>query len=227
MYFLQVLLALLLFPICAKAQSNLIERIQNVQPSLVGVKTVYAKVLHAPSAGDKMVTYERWGTGLVIDPAGLVVTNTHIIINAPHIFVVFSDGTQLPAEVAYVNTGHDFSFLKVAPSRALNPVQWADSSQAQLGQAVVAMGNSDLNNQSILSGEVTRLLQSQSTGAVEFIEVNLNLYRGDSGGPILDHTGRLLGMIMAKNKSEERAGLAIASDRIREQYLIYKRNHSS
>ena len=237
MYLVLMPFFLFLSASAALAEPSLIDRVQKMQASLVEVKTVYTKVLRAPLAGDKatgliavgarMVQYTRSGTGLVIDPNGLVVTNTHTILNAPHIFVVLSDGTQMPAEVAFVSVGYDFSFLKVHAPKPLKTIQWADSSQARLGEPIVALGSSDLNAQSILYGEITKIIQSRSTGEVELIGVDLNLYRGDSGGPIWDREGRLLGMVMAKSKTRDRAGFAIAANTIHEQYLLYKRDHPS
>lgn len=203
----------------AWAQDSVIGRVQQLQGSLVEVKTVYVRTIRA-----RMVSFERSGAGIVIDPSGLVVTNTHIIINAPHIFVLLRDGTKLEARPVFVSAGQDFSFLKIDPPRPLQAIAWADSSRISLGQEIVAVGNSDYNNQSILSGQVSSLLQSHATGENEFIQVNLNLYQGDSGGPILDTQGRLLGIVMGKEKHQDRVGLAIASNKIREQYLRWKQN---
>src|SRR5262245_53024076 len=137
------------------AQNSLIERVQSSARSIVEVKTVYMKVLRAgpDDAGTgRVVTYERNGAGIVLDAGGTIVTNTHTIINAPHIFVVLRDGTRLEASVAYVSPDYDFSFLKVNPPRPLTPIQWADSSQVELGQEIIGIGNSDYDNQGILGG---------------------------------------------------------------------------
>ena len=63
-----------------------------------------------------------------------------------------------------------------------------------------------------------------STSTNDFLELDLDLYHGDSGGPILDEQGRLLGMIMAKRESQENSSIAIASNKIHLQYLQYKKN---
>ena len=203
----------------ALAQMSLIDHIQKAERSLVEVKTIYVKTIR-----HRAVSFERNGAGIVIDPSGLVVTNTHTIINAPHIFVILRDGTKLEAQVAFVSVEYDFSFLKINPPHPLAAIAWADSSQIRLGEQIAAVGNSDYDNQSILSGCVVSLLQSRLSGTIEFIETDLNLYQGDSGGPILDGQGRLLGIVMAKAKHQDRTSLAIASDKIREQYLRWKQN---
>lgn len=170
-----------------------------------------------------MASYERFGTGVIIDGTGLIVTNTHIIAHAPRIYVALHNGKVYEASPVYASEA-DFSFIRITPASTLKPIEWADSSQAMPGSPVIALGNSDYNQESILGGKITSLLESFSSGAVELIEVDINLYKGDSGGPILDEDGRLLGIIMAKRKTQDRKSYAIASNKIRQEYLNYKRN---
>jgi len=88
----------------------------------------------------------------------------------------------------------------------------------------VAVGNSDYDNQSIMEGQIKSLLQSLSSANVDFLELDLDLHHGDSGGPILDEKGHLLGMIMARRESQPNSSIAIASNKIHRQYLQYKEN---
>jgi S1-C subfamily serine protease len=106
----------------------------------------------------------------------------------------------------------------------LDSVAWVDSSIAKIGDPIIAIGNSDYNNQSIMEGHITSILQSLSTSTNDFFELDLDLNKGDSGGPILDEKGRLLGMVMAKRESQQNSSIAIASNKIRQQYLQYKQN---
>ena len=202
-------------------ESSLIARMQKVESSLVEIRTVYARTLRTKGGRKGIASYERYGTGIILDSSGIIVTNTHIIANAPQIFVALSNGKVFKAKVLYVGEA-DFSFLKINSPYRLKPIAWADSSQAQLGEPIIALGNSEYNYQSILGGKIISLIQSMSTGRVELLELNLNLYQGDSGGPILDQQGRLLGLVMAKQKSEDRKSYAIASNKIRQEYLKYK-----
>ena len=203
----------------ALAETSIIDHVQKLQSSLVLVHTVYTKI-----AADKThsVSYERTGSGIIIDAHGLIVTNTHTIINAPHIFVILHNGKKVEADVVFANVEYDFSLLRIQPPFALKAISWADSSQVKIGEQIIAVGSSDVNNQSILSGVITGLVQSQSTGDNELLETNLNLYKGDSGGPILNQYGHLLGIVRAKSKTEENTSYAIASNTIRKQYIIYK-----
>jgi len=227
-------------PSCAWGEPTLIDRIQNTENSVVTVRTELTKIMHTSPPGysiantipclpqradrPRTATFQRTGAGLVIDSSGIIVTNTHIIINAPFIFVYLKDGTKLPAQVLFASRDYDFSFLRVRPPHALQSVTWADSSRITIGEPIIAIGNSDFDNQSILAGHVKGIIQSFSAGTNDFLELDLDLYHGDSGGPVLDYQGRLLGLIMAKRESQQNSSIAIASNKIRQQYLQYKRN---
>ena len=204
------------------AQPSLIERIQKTQNSIVTVRTELTKIMH--TAPPRSATFQRTGAGLIIDPSGIIVTNTHIIINAPFIFVILKDGTKLPAQVLFASGNYDFSFLRVQPPHPLGSVKWADSSRIAIGDPIIAIGNADFDHSSILSGHIKSIIQSVSMDTRDFLELDLDLYQGDSGGPILDYQGRLLGLIMAKRESQQNSSIAIASNKIHQQYLQYKRN---
>jgi len=216
-----VLISFFLMPF-AWADSNLIDRIQQTEKSIVTVRTELTRVM--PTSPPRMATFERTAAGLVIDASGIIVTNTHTIINAPFIFIILRDGTKLPAQLLFASREFDFSFLKINPPYPLYSVTWANSSLINVGDPIIAVGNSDFDNQSIMSGRVKAIIQNRSSASNDFIELDLNLYHGDSGGPILDDHGRLLGMIMAKRESEPNSSIAIASNKIHQQYLQYKEN---
>ncbi len=211
-------------PACAgmTTESTLIDRIQETEKSMVTVRTELTRLMHTDPP--RTATFYRTAAGIVIDPSGIIVTNTHTIIHAPFIFVLLRDGTKLPAEVLFASGEYDFSFLKIHPPYPLKSVRWADSSLVNVGDNIIAVGNSDYDNQSIMSGHIKSILQRQSTSSYDFLELDLDLYHGDSGGPILDQQGRLLGMIMAKRESQANSSIAIASNKIRLQYLQYKKN---
>ena len=207
---------------CAWAETSLIDRIQQTEKSIVTVQTELTRVM--PTTPPQTVLFYRTAAGIVIDPSGIIVTNTHTIIHAPFIFVILRDGTKLPAQVLFASGEYDFSFLRIYPPHHLQRVHWADSSLIKIGEPIIAIGNSDFDNQSIMGGHVKTILQSLSTSTNDFFELDLDLNHGDSGGPILDNRGRLLGMIMAKRESQQNSSIAIASNKIYQQYLQYKKN---
>lgn len=216
------LMTILLSSSWAWGHSTLIERIQKTQNSIVTVQTELTKIMH--TSPPRSATFQRTGAGLIIDPSGIIVTNTHIIINAPFIFVILKDGTKLPAQVLFASGNYDFSFLRIQPPYHLQSVKWADSSRIAIGDPIIAIGNADFDLKSILSGHIKSIIQSVSTGTNDFLELDLDLYRGDSGGPVLDDQGRLLGLIMGQRESQQNSSIAIAANKIHQQYLQYKRN---
>ena len=197
--------------------------LQTVKSSLVEVRTLDTKTFNESDGHTKVAAYHTEGSGVIIGSDGIIVTNTHIVNSAPHIFVGLSDGTILEAKIVY-SSDADFSFLKVDPPYPLASISWADSSQAAIGTSVIALSNADGDGQHILGGVITNTINGITSNKVELFELNFNLYNGDSGGPLLDNQGELLGLIMAKRIDKDDKSYAIASNKIQQEYLQYKQN---
>lgn len=197
--------------------------LQNIKASLVEVRTINSKTISDNNGHTKVGTYHTQGSGVIIDSHGLIVTNTHIIANAPHIYVGLSDGTILEAKLVY-SSDADFSFIKIDPPYPLDTITWTDSSMVKVGTPIIALSWADDDQQHILGGEITSMINGTTTNKIELLELNLNLIQGDSGGPLLDEQGHLLGLIMAKRKDEDNKTYAIASDKIQQEYLQYTEN---
>ena len=185
--------------------------------SLVAIKAVDAPALHTENGKTGMASCERYGHGIIIDPSGIIVTSTHIIAAARHIYVALTGGKTFEATVLYTSKA-DFSFIKINAHSLLKAIAWGDSSGVQVGNPVVALANS----KSTLGGEITSLIKDTPSGNVELLELKLNLKPGDSGGPILNEQGCLLGLIMANRKSDNSKSYAIASNKIQQEYFKYK-----
>jgi S1-C subfamily serine protease len=198
----------------AVAQESLIERVEKSQDSIVGVQA---------GRVENGTPIEQSGAGIIIDPSGYIATNTHTILYAQFVLVTLSNGTRLPATIAAITPDSDVTFLKTDPPSPLKAIHWADSDAVRLGDAIITVGNSPLLKNTISGGTVKGIGQSQSGSGhlVDLIETDLNLYNGDSGGPILDRQGNFLGIITAKNLRVERSSWAIPSNKIREAFLSY------
>src|SRR5262249_37839743 len=81
------------------------------------------------------------GSGFVIDPSGIVVTNNHVISEADEITVIFNDGSRLKAELIGKDQKTDLALLRVKPEKPLKAVSFGDSDKLRLGEWVVAIGN--------------------------------------------------------------------------------------
>ena len=164
---------------------------------------------------------EKTGAGVIIDSNGLIVTNLHIVTFADKVAVILHDNTVVGAKILRYLSEDDLALLKIDPPYPLKSILLADSDKVQLGDPVMNIGHSDILNKTISGGIVNRLgtIDDNDNKKVEYIQVNMNLYKGDSGGPLLTPDGHLIGMIAAKYRSKNRATIAIPSNKIRELFL--------
>jgi S1-C subfamily serine protease len=142
------------------------------------------------------------GSGFVIDKAGLVVTNYHVVSDAKTVYVSFSNSDSMRAEIVGRDASTDVALLKViASSRALEPLQMGDSDTVEVGDEVAAIGNPLGYERSITLGIVSALHRSlTSPGGAPIdrvIQTDAVLNRGNSGGPLLNAQGEVVGVSSA------------------------------
>ena len=142
------------------------------------------------------------GSGFVIDKAGLVVTNYHVVGTAESVYVSFSNSDSMRAEIVGRDAATDVALLKVvASSRALKPLRLGDSDKVQVGDQVAAIGNPLGYERSITLGIVSALHRSlTSPGGAPIdrvIQTDAVLNRGNSGGPLLNAQGEVIGVSSA------------------------------
>jgi len=172
------------------------------------------------------------GSGFVIDEAGHIVTNNHVIESANVILVEFADGTQAEAELVGRDPDADVAVIKIDPSvKTLQPVTFADSEEVFIGQSVMAIGSPFGSQQAftlttgIISG-VDRSLQNESRYSMpELIQTDAAINPGNSGGPLFDMAGNVIGVntaILSGSGSASGVGFAIPSNTVRRiaPYLI-------
>src|SRR5262245_4131424 len=142
------------------------------------------------------------GSGFVIDKAGLVVTNYHVVGNARTVYVSFSNSDSMRAEIIGRDASTDVALLKViASSRALKPLELGNSDEVRVGDEVAAIGNPLGYERSITLGIVSALQRSlTSPGGAPIdrvIQTDAVLNRGNSGGPLLNAQGKVIGVSSA------------------------------
>jgi serine protease Do len=164
-------------------------------PAVVAITTDGGSVVGRGGSGGA-------GTGFVIDAAGIVVTNDHVVDNASSISVTTSDGKKLSARVLGEDASHDLAVLKVDTSN-LPAVELGDSDQVQVGDDVVAIGNAlDLDGglsatRGIVSG-LHREIPTDNGGRLQgLIQTDAAINPGNSGGPLVDAQGRVIGISTA------------------------------
>jgi len=167
----------------------------------------------------KVPSLERRGAGVIIDDSGLIITNLHTIIRSEKIIVRLLDGIEYTAEVVHMLEQRDLALLSISTDSALTSISFTKDSQLELGQEIINVGHSELLNKTISGGRITRLgWNSQDDRVIEFIQININLYKGDSGGPVLDKEGHLVGMVVADIRGVDRASIAVSADKIKALY---------
>lgn len=163
------------------------------------------------------------GSGFVYDTAGHVVTNEHVVDGASSVKVKLADGTTYSATVVGTDISTDLAVLKVdAPASKLTPLTLGDSSTLVVGDGVVAIGNPFGLDETVTSGIVSALdreIQAPDGTPIEgAIQTDAAVNHGNSGGPLLDLQGHVIG-ITAQIKSEsggsDGVAFAIPSNTIR------------
>ena len=164
-------------------------------------------------------TYERKttavGSGFIIDSDGLVVTNNHVIKNADSIEVVFEDGTRVPATLKGIDRKTDLALLEIKTDHPLPYVIFGDSDQAQVGDWVVAIGNPFGLGGTTTSGIISARGRDIRSGPLDdFIQIDASINRGNSGGPLFNTRGEVIGVnsaIYSPNGGSVGIGFAIPS----------------
>ena len=135
------------------------------------------------------------GSGFVVDPSGVVVTNNHVIADADTITVNFANGTQLDAELIGTDPKTDLAVLKVEPEEPLVSVKFGDSEALRIGDWVMAIGNPFGLGGSVSIGIVSARGRNINAGPYDnFIQTDAAINRGNSGGPLFDLNGDVVGI---------------------------------
>jgi serine protease Do len=135
------------------------------------------------------------GSGFIIDTAGVVVTNNHVIADADEINVILNDGTKIKAELVGVDKKTDLAVLKFKPTKPLVAVKFGDSDKLRLGEWVIAIGNPFSLGGSVTAGIVSARNRDISQGPYDnYIQTDASINRGNSGGPLFNLEGEVVGV---------------------------------
>ena len=135
------------------------------------------------------------GSGFVVDASGIIVTNNHVIADADEITVEFTDGTKLKAKVLGTDKKTDLAVLEVEPSKPLKAVPFGNSSGARIGDWVMAIGNPFGQGGSVTLGIISATKRDIRSGPYDnFIQTDASINRGNSGGPLFNMEGEVIGI---------------------------------
>ena len=155
------------------------------------------------------------GSGFIISSDGFVVTNNHVINQAKKIFVTLPTGKEVTAEVKGADPATDLAILKIDCEDCF-PLSFSNSDQLQVGQIAIAVGNPLGFQQTVTAGVVSalgRTLRSQSGRLIDdVIQTDAALNPGNSGGPLMDSTGKVIGVNTAIIKEAQGICFAVSSN---------------
>ena len=135
------------------------------------------------------------GSGFILDPSGLIVTNNHVIANAEQIMVTLSDNTSLQAKVVGRDPVSDLALLKIDPKKPLPAASWGDSAKVAVGDWVLAIGNPFGLGGTVTSGIISATARDIHAGPYDdFLQTDASINRGNSGGPMFNLDGQVIGI---------------------------------
>jgi len=172
--------------------SALVERLS---PAVVNIATDRSVQASAQDGGGVAQRARSLGSGFVIDASGLIVTNNHVVAGAREIYVGFQDGSRLAATIAGRDAKTDIALLRVKPRKPLAAVSFGNSDDAKTGDWVLAIGNPFGLGGSVTAGIISaRNRQLDAELYDDFIQTDAAINRGNSGGPLFDMDGRVVGL---------------------------------
>lgn len=135
------------------------------------------------------------GSGFVIDAAGVVITNNHVIADASEITVIFNDGQRLKAEVVGRDAKVDIAVLRVKPEKPLKAVKFGDSGKIRVGDWVMAVGNPFGLGGTVTVGILSARNRNINSGPYDdYLQTDASINKGNSGGPLFSMNGEVVGV---------------------------------
>ncbi|MDE1936591.1 DegQ family serine endoprotease [Bradyrhizobium sp.] len=208
--------------------------VQRVRPAVVNVYAAKVIQNHNPLLDDPI--FRRFfgvpgqqpeqmqrslGSGVMVDPSGLVVTNNHVIEGADQVKVSLSDKREFEAEIVLKDTRSDLAVLRLKDVHEKFPtLDFANSDELQVGDVVLAIGNPFGVGQTVTHGIISALARTQVgiTDYQFFIQTDAAINPGNSGGALVDMTGKLAGIntaIFSRSGGSQGIGFAIPANMVR------------
>jgi S1-C subfamily serine protease len=211
--------------------------VEKLSPSVVSIKMTHEVRTRTPRG---VVPFDMTGSGsgVIITPDGYILTNSHVVHNSKGLEVSLSDGTTYPADVVGADSDTDLAVLRI-PAFNIKAAELGDSDKLRVGQLVIAIGNPYGFQTSVTAGVVSatgRSMRSQSGRLIEnVIQTDAALNPGNSGGPLVDSSGKVVGVNTAIIQSAQGicfaipistarwvAGLLIKEGKVKRAYLGIK-----
>lgn len=211
----------------AHRRNAIVDVVQKVSPAIVYIGTEH--IIEARRGErffedffgigrERRHSVQSLGSGVIIDPAGVIVTNDHVIRGAAAIHVVLADGRQLEAEVIGSDGDNDLAVLRVQSKAALPAAKLGTSSDLMIGETVIAIGSPFGLKKTVTAGVISavgRSFKADNRVYNDFLQTDASINPGNSGGPLLNIDGDVIGINTAIYASGQGIGFAIPADKVR------------
>jgi serine protease Do len=195
-----------------------------------GVVTIVSRVEERTRNGRKHVVQEGLGTGFVYDKGGLILTNNHVVEDGTEISAKFADSRELPAKVVGTDKPADVAVLRV-DDKNLTPLPLGDSDATEVGDWVVAIGNPFGLSHTVSAGILSAKGRTHDdvkgldkSGYFNFLQTDAAINQGNSGGPLLNLQGQVVGINSAIRANANNIGFAIPINMVKELLPILLRD---
>jgi len=188
---------LLALPARAATSEDFAKVVQEALPGIVNITVWSDKPLDGVAASELGTEHRSAiaGSGVVVDPSGLIVTSRHLVEGVSTISVGFSDRSRTRAKVLAFASAIDIAILKVEVNKPLTALKFGDSDQLRVGQPVICIGNPFGIGLTVSSGVVSALNRDiHKTPFDDFIQSDCAINPGNSGGPMMNSAGEVIGI---------------------------------
>jgi len=204
-----------------------VEVVRKVGPAVVNIAATHDIPVRDPFYSwlyGSTQTSRSLGSGVVIDPDGYVVTNAHVVQGGDwQVNIKVGSSEPTGAEIIWIDKGNDLALLKIAGRGPFPHVELGTSSDIMIGETVLALGNpygfDNTVSQGIVSATNRTLATPTGASFVDFIQTDAALHPGNSGGPLANINGDLIGINTLVQSGTEAIGFAIPIDRVRKILL--------
>ena len=208
-------------------RSAVVRVVEKVADAVVNISTTQLRVRRDPlfeeffgslfEPGRRVEQRASLGSGIIVDPKGLVVTNAHVVEGAHRIFVGVEDEETVPATLVGVDATADLAVLRIDTKRRLRVIDLNHGEPPLIGETVIAIGNPFGLSHTVTVGVVSALdrsIRTEDRVYHRFLQTDASINPGNSGGPLLNVAGELVGINAAIYARGEGIGFAIPRPRV-------------
>jgi serine protease Do len=212
----------------ASRRDAVVQVVEKVSPAVVYVGTVQVVERNFRSFSplddfffgprERTEAVEGLGSGVIIEPSGIILTNEHVIRGASQIHVILADGRKLDADVIGSDNDNDLAVLKVAAKGPLPAAKLGASNDLMIGEKVIAIGSPFGLKKTVTVGVVSavgRSFKADNRTYDDFIQTDASINPGNSGGPLMNIDGEVIGINSAIYAGGQGIGFAIPADKVR------------